>query len=280
MNAEHSGSFGDHLRLWRQGRGLSQLSLSGLTGVSQRYLSTLETDKAHPSRAMVTALCDALDVPARARADMLMAADYVPTSASTPPDEASIAASRDSLAHLLKAHDPVPSVLVDRLWNVHDYNSGFGQLICQFGEVDDILSRVAFDGRPNLLKLFYLAAGICSHVSNGSQIGRQALARLMLQSLQAPGDTQLAALRDDLQTLGEAPGEWWELPADTPSEIGELVLTRDGVRLRLAVLVSAFGALTEDNDLGWRIVTYLPLDAATRTSFHMAETTPAMTPAD
>ena len=128
--------------------------------------------------------------------------------------------------------------------------------------------------------LFYLAAGICSHVSNGSQIGRQALARLMLQSLQAPGDTQLAALRGDLQTLGSAPGEWWELPADTPSEIGELVLTRDGVRLRLAVLVSAFGALTEDNDLGWRIVTYLPLDAATRTSFHMADSSPAMTPAD
>ena len=56
--------------------------------------------------------------------------------------------------------------------------------------------------------------------------------------------------------------------------------TRDGVRLRLAVLVSACGALTEDTDLGWRLVTCLPLDAATRASFHMADSSPAMTPAD
>lgn len=261
--------YGELLRIWRQARSLSQLALSGMTGVSQRYLSYLETQKAHPSRSMVAALADALNVPDQIRAQMLFAADYAP--AETPPNlsAACVAATRQGLMDLLDAQDPIPSVLVDRIWNIQEYNSGFERLLSHFGETKAILSNVTFQGHPNLLKLFYLTAGLCSHVTNGSQVGRQALARLNLHALQAPDDSTLVDLINDLRSLGESPMDWWDLPADMPSEIGELHLERNETTIRCAVLVSAFGSLQETSNLGWRIITYLPLDASTRTLFNL-----------
>lgn len=53
-------SFGRQLRAWRSSRGLSQLSLSMIAGVSARHLSCLETGRASPSREMVLTLAHAL----------------------------------------------------------------------------------------------------------------------------------------------------------------------------------------------------------------------------
>lgn len=261
--------YGELLRTWRQARSLSQLALSGITGVSQRYLSYLENNKAHPSRSMVTALADALSVPEQVHARMLFAADYAPAATLPIIDATSVSVVLNGLKDLLDAQDPIPSVLIDRIWNVHEYNSGFEHLLHQFGEAEEILSNVTFQGRPNLLKLFYLTAGLCSHVTNGSQVGRQALARLNLHAIQAPDDSTLTELIDDLRSQSESPIEWWDLPADTASEIGELHLERDDVTIRCAVLVSAFNSLQETSNVGWRMVTYLPLDASTRALFNL-----------
>ena len=56
-------TFGDHMRLWRRIRGLSQLQLSVRADVSSRHVSFLESGRSKPSRPMVDTLADALDIP-------------------------------------------------------------------------------------------------------------------------------------------------------------------------------------------------------------------------
>src|SRR5215510_815701 len=70
--------FGRLLRQWRQVRRLSQLGLALDAEVSARHLSFVETGRAQPSRDMVLLLARVLEVPPRARNDLLTAAGYAP----------------------------------------------------------------------------------------------------------------------------------------------------------------------------------------------------------
>jgi transcriptional regulator with XRE-family HTH domain len=54
--------FDDLLRRWRNIRGLSQLQLSAVTGVSTRHLSFLETGRALPTRQIVLFLAEPVNV--------------------------------------------------------------------------------------------------------------------------------------------------------------------------------------------------------------------------
>ena len=74
--------FGALLRSLRDARGLKQAQLTARANVSARHLSFLETGRAVPSRDMVLALADALELPLRARNDLLVAAGF---GRSSPP---------------------------------------------------------------------------------------------------------------------------------------------------------------------------------------------------
>lgn len=50
------------LKTIREGKGLSQLELSLMSGVSQTAISQMETGKKSPTLATILRLCDALDV--------------------------------------------------------------------------------------------------------------------------------------------------------------------------------------------------------------------------
>src|SRR5687767_2745716 len=69
---------GQLLRQWRERRRLSQLALAMEAEVSSRHLSFVETGRAQPSREMVLLLARALDVPTRARNELLTAAGFAP----------------------------------------------------------------------------------------------------------------------------------------------------------------------------------------------------------
>src|SRR5215469_5728760 len=74
----HAGSVGRLLKQWRERRRMSQLALAMEAEVSPRHLSFVETGRGHPSREMVLLLAGVLDVPPRARNDLLLAAGYAP----------------------------------------------------------------------------------------------------------------------------------------------------------------------------------------------------------
>src|SRR5258708_18014112 len=67
---------GEILRRWRAVRGKSQLDLALDANVSTRHLSFIETGRSCPSREMLVALSEALDIPLRERNALLLAAGY------------------------------------------------------------------------------------------------------------------------------------------------------------------------------------------------------------
>jgi len=68
--------FGVRLSEWRARRRESQLDLAISARISQRHLSFVESGRTLPSRDMVVRLCEALDIPLRARNELLVAAGY------------------------------------------------------------------------------------------------------------------------------------------------------------------------------------------------------------
>ena len=64
---------GELLRHWRRERGKSQLDLSMDTGISQRHLSFVESGRSTPSRAFLSIVSDALNIPLRERNVLLLA---------------------------------------------------------------------------------------------------------------------------------------------------------------------------------------------------------------
>ena len=115
--------FGEHLREWRQRRHLSQLDLAGHAEISARHLSFVETGRAAPSRDMVLRLAERLDVPLRERNVLLVAAGFAPAFPTRSLDDPALAAARQAMELVLKAHEPYPALAVDRHWNLVSANA-------------------------------------------------------------------------------------------------------------------------------------------------------------
>ena len=122
------------LRDWRADRRRSQLDLALDVGVSTRHLSFVETGKAKPSPELVLALAEHLEVPLRERNTMLLAAGYAPRYPQTPLDGEAMASVRQALTDLVRAHDPYPAVVVDRVWSVVMTNQGAQGLLTGVAE--------------------------------------------------------------------------------------------------------------------------------------------------
>src|SRR5690242_18077533 len=115
---------GTLLRTWRQRRRLSQLDLSNEAGVSTRHLSFLETGRARPSREMVLHLAEQLELPLRARNELLVAAGFAPVYGERALDAPEMGAIRAAMDLVLGAYEPFPAVVVDRGWHLMAGNRG------------------------------------------------------------------------------------------------------------------------------------------------------------
>ena len=69
---------GTLLREWRKRRNVSQLEFALRAKTSQPNVSFVESGRTRPSLQMVLKLADALDLPLRARNEVLLAAGFAP----------------------------------------------------------------------------------------------------------------------------------------------------------------------------------------------------------
>src|SRR5438093_10416297 len=105
--------FGPLLRRWRTRRRLSQLDLAVEAGVSARHLSFIETGRAQPSREMVLLLARVLEVPPRARNELLTAAGYAPMYRESGLEAPEMSQVRRALDFMLRQQEPFPALVVD-----------------------------------------------------------------------------------------------------------------------------------------------------------------------
>src|SRR6185436_17507312 len=88
---------GDLVRDWRQRRRLSQLEIAGEADISTRHLSFIENGRSQPSRSMLLRLAERLDLPLRARNEMLNAAGFAALYAERPLDAPEMSVARRTI---------------------------------------------------------------------------------------------------------------------------------------------------------------------------------------
>lgn len=252
-------AFGRELRRWREDRRRSQLDLSVAADVSQRHLSHLETGRSNPSRDMVLQLAEALDVPLRARNELLGAAGFAPAFADKALDDRDRGEIRQVLQGVLDAHDPAPAYVVDRHWKVVLANASTARLTGLLPDPE--AAAAAAEG--NVLRLLLHPDGLRPHVVNLGEVATVLLGRLRREVAEHGGADDLAALLAEMEELAGA-GTLEPVPPSARDLAVPLHLDLGGRRLRLLTMIATIGAAHDVTVEELRIETLLPADAATR----------------
>lgn len=247
---------GDVLRDWRQRRRLSQLELAGEADISTRHLSFIETGRAQPSRSMLLRLAERLDMPLRARNELLNAAGFAALYAERPLDAPEMSMARRTIEAVLAAHAPFPALAVDRHWTLVASNAAVGALLRG-------VSAELLQGAVNVLRLSLHPEGLAPRIVNLAEWRAHLLARLQ-QQVDRSGDAQLVALHAELAGYPARDGD---APVHDFNGIAvPLRLRVDGLDAPLSLIstTTVFGTPVDVTLSELALECFYPADEATR----------------
>ncbi|MFW7340679.1 helix-turn-helix transcriptional regulator [Pollutimonas sp. H1-120] len=244
---------GEHLRLWRQRRRLSQLDLACNAEISTRHLSFIETGRSLPSREMLLRLAEQLDVPLRARNELMLAAGYAPHFAEHALADPAMGDALMAIERLLAAHEPFPALAVDRHWNMLHANKTVALLL-------EGVAPGLLEFPVNVLRLSLHPEGLAPRILNLAEWRAHLLHRLLRQYEQT-ADPYLADLLAELRGYPVPCAD--ALPADANAIAVPLRLqTGEGV-LSLLSATMIFGTPLDVTLSELALETFLPADGAT-----------------
>lgn len=251
---------------WRRQRRRSQLDLALEAGISSRHLSFIETGRSRPSRDMVLRLCETLDVPLRARNDLLLAAGFAPAWRETPLEAEEMAGMRGILSAILRQHDPYGAVVLDRGWDVLMASAAYAALANAAAGPAGLPTvepfRLAARPRLNLLRLLCHPEGARRLLANWEEVAGGVLARVAREVAGDPPDGPRRAL---LAEVMAEPGVADLLPGLPPDEAPLVVpveVRREGSPLRLLSTIATLGTAQDITLRELRIEAFYPADAA------------------
>ncbi len=244
-------SFGVLLKDWRAQRRMSQLELGLAANVSARHISFLETGRARPSRPMVLALAETLEMPRAIRNVLLTAAGFAQAYTARSLEDEEMAYVRAAMDWTLERHAPFPGIAFDRYWRIVRMNT--------VSEV--LLESMKLAEGDSLLEAFLSDGPFAESLENRDEIARHMVSRLRTESAHLGGDEVLDTAAARLaEAFGEDPGvPEGALPAIIPARY-----RTDGVVLSFFSTISQFGS-TEDIALAdLKIELMFPADDFTR----------------
>jgi len=245
------GAVGQLLRQWRERRRMSQLDLSLEAEISARHLSFLETGRARPSRDMALLLCRVLDVPPRARNEVLTAAGFAPMYRERGLDDAALAKAREAIELVLAAQRPFPAFALDRRWNIAASNDALPELY-------EGVSPLLLKDPVNAMRLSLHPQGIAPRIENLAVWRSHLLGRLHRQ-VASTGDPALRALLEEVTAY---PGDKTEFPAHDAVLIPLILRTSLG-RLSFFSTTTVFGTPVDVTLSELAIELFFPADDAT-----------------
>ena len=181
---------GDLVREWRQRRRLSQLELAGEADISTRHLSFVENGRSTPSRGMLLRLAERLDMPLRARNELLHAAGFAALYSERPLEAPEMSVARRMVDAVLQAHAPFPALAIDRHWTLVASNAAVAPLLAG-------VAAALLQGAVNVLRLSLHPQGLAPRIANLAEWRAHLFARLQ-QQIERSGDAGLVALHDEL----------------------------------------------------------------------------------
>ena len=243
---------GDQLRAWRSRRRLSQLDLALDAEISARHLSFLETGRSRPSRAMLLRLAERLNVPARDRNLLLVAAGFAPALPERSLDDPALAAARRAVDLVLKAHEPFPALAVDRHWQMVAANAGVAPLLA--GVAAHLLAPPV-----NVLRLSLHPEGVAPRIVNLPEWRAHIFHRLEAQ-IEASADQGLADLLEELRAY---PGGTSRAVDAHGGVAVPLVIRAGEIELSFLSTTTMFGTPIDITLAELAIEAFLPADART-----------------
>src|SRR5215212_9369246 len=193
-----SRSFGEHLREWRQRRGLSQLDLALEAEISARHLSFVETGRSQPSREMVLRLAERLTIPLRERNVLLVATGFAPVFPERRLEDPALEPARRAVELVLAGHEPFPAFAVDRHWRLVAANRAVAPLL--EGIAPELLEPPA-----NVLRASLHPDGLAPRIMNLAEWRAHVFERLREQ-IDVTGDPVLVELLNELKAYPARPG--------------------------------------------------------------------------
>jgi transcriptional regulator with XRE-family HTH domain len=251
---------GKLLREWRKARHVSQLDLALLSQISQRHLSFIETGRAQAGREMILKLSEGLDVPLRARNEILLAAGYAPYFPERALAVGEMVMVNRILERMLDHHDPYPAMVLDGRWNIVMRNETASRIInsCVPGYA---LSRIAVQGKLNFFRLMFAKDGLRPHIRSWPETSRVLLARLrreVASCLGSPSEALLHELADGDNLPGFA--DFGDAPLESTIP---MAIEVNGQVLRLLNTLTTFGTPQDVTLQELRIEMSFPADDAT-----------------
>jgi transcriptional regulator with XRE-family HTH domain len=247
------------LKQWRERRRMSQLGLAVEAEISTRHLSFLETGRAQPSRDMLLLLARALELPLRARNELLTAAGYAPIYRETPLDAPQMAQVRRGLDFMLRQQEPYPALVLDRHWNILLTNEATGRVMGSF--LDPAATEEI--GLPNAMRLSYHPRGLRPYIVNWEATAA-AFIQWLHRDLLRTGDAETRALLDELLAYPDVPREWRRLDLDaSTAPFLAIELRRGDVRFSFFTTLASLGTPYDITLHELRVESFFPADEAT-----------------
>lgn len=264
---QYFSNFAAALRYWRGKRGHSQLRLSTESGISQRHISFLESERSQPSRELILKLGVVLDIPLRERNVMLLAAGFAPAFQERKMDDPELRAVKQALDFMLAQQAPYPALVVDRLWNLvmsnEPANRFFKWLLCM---PDDAL--IPRDGSINVLKLTLAPDGLRPYLQNWEEVGADLLHWIQREAMSDGPGSEATALLTELSALAgiDAGGVVPNLDRRALPFL-PLAIRKDGVELNLFTTITTLGTPHDVTVHELRLESFFPADEASAAWF-------------
>jgi transcriptional regulator with XRE-family HTH domain len=267
-----SSNLGPLLARWRHARGLSQLALALDADISARHLGFLETGRAQPSRETLLRLAAVLDVPLRDRNTLLTAAGFAPAFPARALSDPELGQLRQVLEFVLAQHEPFPTIVIDRAYDVVLRNDGatrlFAHLLRPFPP--------ALAERPNSLRLVLHPEGLRHVTVNWTEVAASLLRQLHRAARAPDADPALAALSAEVTAYPGVASPF----AATPDATDEPVVVPLHIRtppldVRLLSMMATLARAHDVTVQELRIESLVPADQASAAALRALVVTPS-----
>lgn len=262
-------NLGAMLREWRRLRGMSQLTLALTADLSQRHVSFIESGRSGPSREMVLRIAEALDMPLRARNELLNAAGFAPLYPERPIDDGELERIRGALGRVLSHHEPYPALVLDAAWNIIMRNQTSARIISHCVDEAAMIER-APDKKLNFIRMMFAPDGMRVHVRSWESTAPILITRLRREAMSSAA-SHAKVLLDEVSGAFSRDGRKMlptNLDGASLSPTIPLELEIDGTILRLFNMLSTFGTPQDVTLQGIRIEMSFPVDDASDSFLH------------
>jgi len=250
--------FGQVLKSWRTARRLSQADLANTIETPSRHVSFLETGRSKPSREMVARLAAAMEIPLSDQNLMLRSAGFADIYLQSELTQSEMDLLKRTVSRMMQAHDPFPSFVIDRDWNIRDVNQSARQMMGLIAEAFPL----DFEGNGlNILDVAFSHNGLRPYITNWDDYARQAIQRIHRECL-SPQDLRRAL--DRIARYPDLPADWWKLDVQYAlSPVFPLRMKNDEQEMNFFSVVAAIASPTGILAQELRVETLFPADNKT-----------------